>query len=162
MSRDRFLQIKRNLHVVDNSTQLIINDPNFDRAHKVRPLLDIGRKNFRSIPKEEYLSAGEQMIPLKGRNIMKQHMPLKPNHWGYKMFVLAERDSGICYDFIFYTGKGEKSEYGFCTRIVLVLCETVPRGMNYKLYCDNFYTTIALQVELYKLGIFAVGTVRSN
>jgi len=33
---------------------------------------------------------------------------------------------------------------------------------NHKLYCDNFYTTIALQVELYKLGIFTVGTVRSN
>jgi hypothetical protein len=89
-------------------------------------------------------------------------MPLKPNCWGYKMFVLAGGESGICYDFIFYTGKGEKSEYGFCTKIVLALCETVPHGINHKLYCDNFYTTIALQVELYKLGIFTVGTVRSN
>ncbi|CAF1094970.1 unnamed protein product [Rotaria sp. Silwood1] len=105
MSRDRFLQIKRNLHVVDNSNQLFINDPNFDRAHKVRPLLNIVKENFRKIPKEENLSADEQIIPFKGRSIMKQHMPLKPNRWGYKMFVLAGGESGICYDFIFYTAE---------------------------------------------------------
>ena len=34
--------------------------------------------------------------------------------------------------------------------------------MNYKLYYDNYFTTIRLQVELKKLGIFSVGTVRSN
>jgi hypothetical protein len=34
--------------------------------------------------------------------------------------------------------------------------------MNYKLYFDNYFTTIRLQVELKTLGIFAVGTVRSN
>ena len=34
--------------------------------------------------------------------------------------------------------------------------------MNYTLYCDNYFTTIRLQVELKKLGIFSVGTVRSN
>ena len=162
MSRDRFLQIRRNLHVVDNSNQLFAGDPAFDRAHKVRPLLNIVKENFRKIPKEENLSADEQIIPFKGRSIMKQHMPLKPNRWGYKMFVLAGGETGICYDFIFYTGKGEKSEYGFCTKIVLALCETVPHDINHKLYCDNFYTTIALQVELFKLGIFTVGTVRSN
>ncbi|CAF2104498.1 unnamed protein product, partial [Rotaria magnacalcarata] len=40
MSRDRFLEIKKYLHVVDNSKQLNRTDPNFDRAHKVRPLLN--------------------------------------------------------------------------------------------------------------------------
>jgi hypothetical protein len=75
MSRDRFLQIKKNLHVIDNSIQPFINDPNFDRAHKVRPLLNIVKENFRNIPKEEKLSADEQIIPFKGRSIMKQYMP---------------------------------------------------------------------------------------
>lgn len=162
MSRDRFLQIKKYLHAVDNSVQPDRNDPNFDRAYKVRPLLDIVKQNFRRIPKEEKLSVDEQIIPFKGRSIMKQHMPMKPNHWGYKMFVLAGGESGICYDFIFYTGKSDKSEHGFCTNIVLALCETVPRSINHKLFSDNFYTTIQLQVELHKLGIYAVGTVREN
>ncbi|CAF4785605.1 unnamed protein product, partial [Rotaria socialis] len=93
---------------------------------------------------------------------MKQHMPNKPNRWGYKMFLLAGGESGICYDFVFYTGKGNKQEHGFCTDIVLDLCETVPRFINHKLYFDNYFTTIRLQVELKKLGIFSVGTVRPN
>ena len=101
MSRDRFLQTKKFLHVVDNSNQPSMNDPGFDRTHKVRPLLDIV-KNFRKIPKEEKLSADEQIIPFKGRSIMKQYMPQKPNRWSYKMFLLAGADSGICYDFIFF------------------------------------------------------------
>ncbi|CAF1406149.1 unnamed protein product [Rotaria sordida] len=39
---------------------------------------------------------------------MKQHMPNKPNCWGYKMFLLAGSEGGICYHFIFYTGKNNK------------------------------------------------------
>lgn len=162
ISRDRFLQIKKFLHVVDNTEQLNSNDPNYDRAFKVRPLLNIVKENFRRIPKEEKLCVDEQMIPYKGKSIMKQHMPSKPIRWGYKMFLLAGGESGICYDFVLYTGKGDKAEYGFCTDIVLTLCETVPRNLNHQLYCDNYFTTIRLQVELKKMGIFATGTVKSN
>ena len=77
MSRDRFLEIRKYLHVVDNSNQLDRNDPNCDRAHKVRPLLNIVKNNFKKIEKEEKLSVDEQIIPFKGRSIMKQHMPNK-------------------------------------------------------------------------------------
>ncbi|CAF3396410.1 unnamed protein product [Rotaria sp. Silwood2] len=162
MSRDRFLEIKKYLHVVDNSKQLNRTDPNFDRAHKVRPLLNIVKENFREIEKEEKLSVDEQIIPFKGKSIMKQHMPSKPNRWGYKMFLLAGGESGICYDFIFYTGKSDKPEYGFCTNIVLDLRETVPQAINHKVYCDNYFTTIRLHVELKKVGTYVVGTVRPN
>ncbi|CAF3057105.1 unnamed protein product [Rotaria sp. Silwood2] len=89
-------------------------------------------------------------------------MPKKPNRWGYKMFLLAGGKSGICYDFIFYTGKGNQQQHGFCTDIVLDVCETVPRFANHKVYFDNYFTTIRLQVELKKLGIFAIGTIRPN
>ncbi|CAF3398689.1 unnamed protein product, partial [Rotaria sp. Silwood2] len=53
MSRDQFLPIKRNINVVDNTNILDNNDPNFDRAYKVGPLLNIFKENFRKIPKEE-------------------------------------------------------------------------------------------------------------
>ena len=68
----------------------------------------------------------------------------------------------MCYDFIFYTDKGDKRKYGFCTDIVLDLCETVPRFVNHKLYFDNYFTTIRLEIELKKLGIFSICTVRPN
>ena len=89
-------------------------------------------------------------------------MAQKPNRWGYKMFLLADSISGICYDLIFYTGKTNGRQYGFCTDIVLRLCETIPKMMNYKLYFDNYFTTIQLEVQLKKLGIFSIGTIRSN
>ncbi|CAF3879446.1 unnamed protein product, partial [Rotaria sp. Silwood1] len=109
MTRDRFLELKKYLHVTDNSIQQNRTDANFDRAHKVRPLLNIIKENFRTIPKEEKLSVDEQIIPFK-----------------------AGGKSGICYDFIFYTGKGNQQQHGFCTDIVLNVCETVPRFANHK------------------------------
>ncbi|CAF1479637.1 unnamed protein product, partial [Rotaria sordida] len=145
MSRDQFLEIKKSLHVTDNSVQSNRTDINFDRANKVRPLLNIVKENFRKISKEEKLSIDEQIIPFKGKSIMKQHMPNKPNRWDYKMFLLVGGKSGICYDFIFYTGKNDKKKHGFCTDIVLDLCETVPRFINHKVYFDNYFTTIRLQ-----------------
>ena len=42
------------------------------------------------------------------------------------------------------------------------ILEAVPRSINHKLFYDNFYTTIRLQVELYQIGIYAVGIVRQN
>ena len=116
------------------------------------------KENFRQIPKEENLCVDGQIIPFKGRSIMKQHMLKKPNRWGYKMFLLAGSESGICYDFVFYIGKANTTEHGFCMDITLELYETVPPMMNYKLYCDNYFTTIRLQVGLKKLGIFSVHT----
>ncbi|CAF1289502.1 unnamed protein product [Adineta steineri] len=162
MSRDRFLRIKKNLHVVDNTNQLNPNDPTYDRAFKVRPLLNIVKENFRQIPKEEHLSIDEQIIPFKGKSVMKQHMPNKPNRWEYKMYLLCGGNSGICYDYELYTGKSNQTQHGFCTDIVLKLSETSPRMKNHKVYFDNYFTTIRLQVELYKLGIFSAGTARTN
>ena len=64
------------------------------------------------------------------------------------MFVLAGGERGICYDFIFYTGENDKQKYGFCTDIVLHLCETLPHFANHKVNFDNYFTTIRLQIEL--------------
>ena len=62
----------------------------------------------------------------------------------------------------FHTSEANKTEHGLCSGIILELREAVCPMMNYKLYCDNYFTTIRLQIELKKLGIFSVGTVRSN
>ena len=51
-SRDRFLDLKKFLHVVDNSNQLDCNDPNYDRAHEVRPLLIIVKKILEKLEKK--------------------------------------------------------------------------------------------------------------
>ena len=112
--------------------------------------------------REEKLNVDELIISFKSKSIMKQHMPNKPNRWGYKMFVLASGESRIYYDFIFYTSKSDKRDYGFCTDIVLDLCETVPRIASYNAYFDNYFTTIHLQIELKKLSIFTAGGIKPS
>ncbi|CAF1550329.1 unnamed protein product [Rotaria sordida] len=124
------------------STTLLTNQSNLYSVQKnLNKPVRISETEMK-ISKEEKLSIGEQIIPFKGKSIMQQHMPNKPNRWGYKMFLLAGGNSSICYDFIFYTGKNDKKKYGFCTDIVLGLCETVPRLINSKVYFDNYFTTI--------------------
>ena len=56
----------------------------------------------------------------------------------------------------------DKRKRGFCKDIVLDLCETVSCYANYNVYFDNYLTTIRLQIELKKLGIFTAGAVRPN
>ncbi|CAF1571150.1 unnamed protein product, partial [Rotaria sordida] len=95
-----------------------------DRFLGIKKYLRVTDNSVQKISKEEKLSIDEQIIPFKGKIGGK---------------------SGICYDFIFYTGKNDKKKHGFCTDIVLDLCETVPRFINHKVYFDNYFTTIRLQ-----------------
>ena len=98
MSRKRWETIKTNLHLVDNST---VNGG--DRLVKVRLMIDHLQKAFREIPNDKHLAVDEQMVPFKGASSLKQYIPKKPTKWGYKMFILADKD-GLVYDFFPYTG----------------------------------------------------------
>lgn len=39
------------------------------------------------------------------------------------------------------------------------LSSSIPQNMNYKLFFDNWYTSLKLMAELHKKGIFPLGTV---
>ena len=73
MSRERWEDIKSNLHLVDNT----VIDSN-DKLGKIKPLVDHLRKEFQTIPMKEHLSVDEQMVPFKGASSMKQYLPKKP------------------------------------------------------------------------------------
>ena len=45
---------------------------------------------------------------------------------------------------------------------VVKLCETLPQNQNFKVYFDNFFTFLELQLMLKRQGIMSTGTVRSN
>lgn len=42
------------------------------------------------------------------------------------------------------------------------LCETLPADQNFKLYVDNFFTFLELQLLLKRQGILSTGTIRAN
>lgn len=108
------------------------------------------------VPPEESLSVDEQMCATKARHFLKQYMPEKPHKWGYKLFVLSGV-SGFAYNVEVYTGlendpilRAEKGEpdLGGSSNVVVRLARVIPNNCHYKLYFDNYYSSIPLLVEL--------------
>ncbi|XP_046993860.1 piggyBac transposable element-derived protein 3-like [Schistocerca americana] len=145
-SRNRWEQLKLGLHFNDNET---IDQA--DTLYKIRPFLEPLVENFRRIPMSEKLSVDEQMIPFKGRHTFKNYVKNKP-----KKMELQE----------IYSGKVKHDpsipDVGVSGNDVLRLAYVIPRHMFHKLYFDNWFTGVRLEVELEKMGIQYLGTVRPN
>lgn len=154
MSRNRFSTINRYFHEEDNTTTKGPGCVNYDKLHKVRLLLNILQSNMHDIPPEERHSVDEQMIAFKGRSHFKV---LK----GFKVFTRAGA-SGLMYDFEIYQRKGTCSEtgLGFSGDIVMALTSELPEGKNFKVYFDNWFSSLQLSVALKERQIFSIGTVR--
>lgn len=165
ISRDRWEEVKTNIHFNDNSQMPPYDDPNRDKLYKLRPLVNMLLNKFRNIPLDHMLCVDEQMVPFKGISSLRQYMPKKPNKWGYKIFVLCD-DKGIVYNFEVFTGKIQPHpnlpDLGASSNIVLRLSDVIPKHKNYLLYFDNWFTSLALMAELSKTQIYCLGTVRSN
>ncbi|KAL4126738.1 hypothetical protein QTP88_010947 [Uroleucon formosanum] len=145
------------------------NDPNYDRLHKIRPIIDHLNNKFNSIPHIRDLSIDEQLCATKGKSYLKQYMPAKPHKWGYKLFVLCDVN-GFSYQFKIYSGQENEQRFrlvnepdlGACGNIVLRLTRNVDKNKNHRLYFDNYYTSIPFMSYLYGNGIMSLGTVRKD
>ncbi|XP_039275920.1 piggyBac transposable element-derived protein 3-like [Nilaparvata lugens] len=165
ISRNRYDKLRTYFHVNDNTHMLPLNDANHDKLFKIRPFVNAVRENMKKVEPEEKCSVDEMIIPFKGRSKMKQYIKNKPHKWGIKVFAIASQ-SGIVHDFEVYVGKGTvkstNNKLGLSGEIVVRLSEVIPKFQNYKLFCDNWFTSYHLICELKVRGILAVGTVRSN
>ena len=165
MSRNRWEEIKANLHLVDNNT-LPADSTNRDKLFKVRPMVDHLKTEFKKIPMNQHVCIDEQMVPFKGKHSMKQYIPNKPKKWGFKFLVLCD-SSGVCHDFFPYTGKidpvdnPEVPNLGASSNCVLRLAQTIPSGKNHLLYFDNWFTSLPLLQFLTTKQIYCCGTVRT-
>ena len=162
MGRNRWETIKRFLHCADNRQR---PENCKDRLYKLRPVIDILTAAYNSVPMDNFLSVDEQVIPFKGKHSLKTYNPKKPKKWGYKAFVLCDA-KGITYNFFIYSGATEKvdgfADCGASGNVVLKLIRVVPRDMSYRLFYDNYFSGLLLQVTLEKQGIHSLSTVRSN
>ncbi|KAL6485882.1 hypothetical protein MHYP_G00052740 [Metynnis hypsauchen] len=161
----RWEAIKKFLHFSDNSGQPTKDMADYDELYKIRPLLDHILAKLKKLPMHENLSVDEQMVPFKGKSRIKQYLPSKPRKWGYKILVLAGSD-GVPHNFEVYTGKAvhptELPDVGASGNVVLRLAEIVPKNRNFKLFFDNWFSSVPLMIVLSQQGIHCVGTVRSN
>jgi len=167
MTINIFEKIRAKLHFNDNLSTS--TGPDRDKIHKIRPLIETLKKRFSSIPIEENLAVDEQICSTKARSSLKVYMPNKPHKWGYKFFVLSGA-SGFAYNFEFCSGQENNSEsrkasepdLGASANVVMRLSRVIPNNQNFKLFFDNYYTTLPLLVYLKKRNILSLGTVRRN
>ena len=163
MPRKRFEEIRAMLHFNDNSKMTVPNDPNHDRAFKVRPVIEHFNKAFMAaLSPTENQSIDEHMIKFKGHNIMKQYVKGKPVKWGFKMWCRCDAKSGYLFEFDMYTGKKMDSNgHGLGEGVVLQLTEKI-NGLGCHVFIDNFFNSPVLQKKLLDNDVFSAGTVRSN
>jgi len=160
----RFQQIFRFIHLNDSDQQVGVDQPGYV-LFKVRKFLDLITPLFETeYNTQENVSIDEAMIPFKGRLRFKQYMKDKPTKWGIKVFVLADSTNGYVSRIQVYTGKNSslsRDEVGLSSRVVLELLDGL-EGRHPKVYMDNFYSSPALFLTLYRKGVNACGTVRPN
>ena len=81
---------------------------------------------------------------------MTQYMKVKPNKWGFKLFVLADSSNGYNVDFSVYTGKNNFPTGQYLSYVcVMSLIDRRYLGSGYHVYMDNFYTSPKLFKDLF-------------
>ena len=163
ITRDRFREISRFLHFVDNDTLVPRGEEGHDRLGKVRPLIDHLSTKFAEVyqPHRD-IAVDNAMIKFQRRSSLKQYMPLKPTKRGIKVWVAADSTNGYFSRFDVYTGKkGNTTEHGLGARVVKTLTSDF-KGKHHHVYFDNFFTSLQLLEDLEKDQIYACGTARKD
>ena len=165
ITRNRFKEITRYLHFVDNTQLQKRGEPNYDRLGKIRPIMLICKQKFLSNYEPNCEQAiDEAMIPFQGRSAIKQYLPMKPIKRGLKVWVRADSHHGYFSDFSVYEGQSESagsSQDGLGMRVVKSLTRHLV-GKFHHIYFDNFFSSPKLLHDLLQDGIYACGTVRVN
>ena len=163
ISRQRFRQLHRFLHFVDNSTLAAPGSPGYSKLGKLGPIIKMIGEQFAKVcyPGKE-VSVDEAMIPFKGRSSLKQYLPMKPIKRGIKVWAQADANTGYISAFEVYTGKkGNTSEKGLGAKVVKALCEQLKNSYRH-IYYDNFFASVDLALDLLGYGLYSCGTLRLN
>nr|CAH7726921.1 unnamed protein product [Callosobruchus chinensis] len=162
MSRNRFLEIKKYIHIADNDHL----DKN-DKMSKVRPLMNKLNQNFQQWGIfHENLAIDEAMVKFFGRHSSKQCIRGKPVRFRYKNWMICS-PTGYAYGFDTYcrakcTSKSEDSTLPLGSRVVLDLLDIVSVPCEHVVFIDNYFSSYGLLKLLKERGQRATGTVRDN
>ena len=162
MPMDLFKALLSCLHLNGNSKTVPCNQPGHDRLHKIQPMIDHLRQSWRTFyyPSREQ-SIDKALVGFKGRNAMKQYMPMKPTKCGFKVWCRCSLN-GITNDCQVYEGSTKKSrEANLSTAVALGLAKYIYDKAHH-LYLDNYFSSVDLAEELLRHKTYCCGTARSN
>lgn len=164
--RKRFLQLLASFHMsepVDPVDPTVAHSGSTDRLHKVRQLNDRLSDRFAlAFYPSQWLAVDEAMVGFKGRCVMKQHIPKKTSDTGFKVWMLVDCATNYVVKFEVYQGRQEDGpEAGLAYGVVQRLTADLRPRAWHALAMDGFFSSIKLFLDLYTMGVLAVGTVRS-
>ena len=150
MSRDRFKQILKNIHLTDPQQKPSQDSANYDKLFKVRPMITSFSKSFEDAfdpPRD--ISIDEGMVKFKGRLGFVQYMPQKPTKRGVKVWMAAGAHTGYVHNFEVYTGKNSNEPHstGLGSNVVLRLTRNLTNSYRH-IYFDNFFSSVDLALQL--------------
>ncbi|OWZ08918.1 hypothetical protein PHMEG_00018463 [Phytophthora megakarya] len=98
LSRDRFLEISRNLHFNSNKNPRAQTD----RAWKIRKVVEVLQRTFaRGYVAPSELSFDEAVLPSRSSfNKMRVYMKDKPHKWGTELFMLCSAVTAYCIRYV--------------------------------------------------------------
>ena len=137
LSKNRYMSIKRNLHLADNQNPQVGN-----KAAKVQQLYDLLNSSLSKFGVwHDKLSIDESMVPYFGRSSLKMFIRGKPIRFGFKLWSLCAAN-GYPYHLQIYTGRdttGSSQPLG--TRVVKSMVSMISSHsdiQSHALYFDNF------------------------
>ena len=159
---NRYQKVMQHLHISDRASELPRNDPNHDKLHKIRPVLEMVNETFRDHYKpSKNQTIDEGMVAYKGRLSYMQYMPAKLIKRGIKIWMRCDAESAYLHQFNIYLGRGNNSPNGLEYDVVMKLCQDLV-AKKHHVYFDILFTSIPLMNDLLQLGIYACGTVHKD
>ena len=160
--RKRFLELRRFLHFVDNSTLVGHGEEGYDRLGKIRPVIEAVRQSFLgSYSPHRECAIDEAMVKFKGRSSLKQYLPKKPIKRGFKVWMRADSTNGFVSDLEVYTGRSDGTTVDLGAKVVRKLSNVLQGGYHH-LYFDNFFSSLPLFDSLLENGLYACGTFQRD
>ncbi|XP_033758852.1 piggyBac transposable element-derived protein 4-like [Pecten maximus] len=164
LTKGRFLQLNKYIHLRDTSNMPDRNDPGYDPLFKVRTMIDmiVPKLKENYIPGQK-LSIDEEMIGFKGQVHFKQYMSAKSRKCGIKVWQICDVDTAYCCNFQIYSGKkhGADGKHGLGYDVVWSLSEPY-HNQNRHLYFDRFFSSVTLAEHLERVNTYVCGTIMSN
>nr|XP_031847633.1 piggyBac transposable element-derived protein 4-like [Nomia melanderi] len=158
MSRNRFMEISRNLHFSNNDTE----DEN-DPLRKTKDICNIIIKTFINLYKpHKDISINEYLMKCKSRLHYIQFNKLKKSRFGIKFYKLCDSKTGYVHNFKIYVGKNKfDSELAINNIVINLMTESKLLRQGYCLFIDSWYNSIDLFKKLYDLKTNICGIIKN-
>ncbi|XP_064460258.1 piggyBac transposable element-derived protein 4-like [Ornithodoros turicata] len=160
MTRSRFFALLGMFHVSDPDADNVAAGGKLDEVLWL--LQHTNDTSTRFFQPHRDLSIDERMVTSKARPGIRQHARDMLTKRGYRLWILADSQTGYTVQFSVYKGRREMpSTNGLAFDVVTGLCRDY-LDQGYTIFMDNFYTSTPLFKHLLERGTFACGTTRKD